>query len=296
MASSQLFFVEGVLPAKKPSLLEKKKITELRSRGFGGYTGEYKTKLKTLFQLVKGVVITDTDVDDFAMRCKHGEVGLVAFPHPYFWRRLGFTCEDPEFDFKAYVEPQVGVTPFDAMTPSNARWCGGILTLDCLLYFLQHPNPRIAERGMWIVSHRLRMNELSPNYRIIVVCMDLVRSLGLTLYILSSKMAPASTKPIQPNCRPFPPYEIDYVAKERVKSPESYYPMRSFWGYLKECAAFERLFCSVMQLFDFHFSMNPEHPDQVMRKTGEFFEELLVTTTSLTDLETKVENYTSIST
>lgn len=283
--------MEGSLPAHKPSLMEKKRLSELRARGFGGYTGEFKSKLKTLFQLVKGVVITDSDVDDFAMRCKHGEEGLVAFPHPYFWRRLGFTCEDPEFDFKAYVEPQVGVTPFEAMTPSNARWSGGILTLDCLIFLLQNPNPRIRERGMRIVSHRLRMNELSPNYRIIVVCMDLVRSLGLTLYLLSSKLAPASTKPIQPNCRPFPPYEIDYVAKERLKTPESYYPMRSFWRFLKESSAFERLFCSVMQLFEFHFSINPKYPDQVMIKTGELFEELLVTSTSLTDLEAMVESY-----
>jgi len=287
MASS-LFFVEGKCPSTKPTLLQRKRLATLRSRGFTAFTDEYMQMLKRLFAVVKNVVILDDDIDDFAVRCQCGDDPGPVIPHPYLWKRLGFSCEYPDADFRSYVEVLPGVE-FDKLSPTNARWCGGILTLDCLLYFLQHPNPQVSTKAMGIVKNRLRLNELtSRNYRIIIVAMELVRSLGLTFYVFSTKTVPPSVRPIQPNVRPYPSFQIDFVPKERLKHPDTFYPMRSFWNFVAEKDGFERCFSAAFLLFEHFFEQNSFDPELTMQQTGEAFEELLSVSESVSSLEKKV--------
>jgi len=294
---SELFFVEGSAPACKPTLRQKQKLAALRGRGFSfPYgMGEGKQLLKSIYAKLKLVVITRDDSDDFALRVRSGqEEGseVRTLVHPYFWKRLGSTYEDVELDFQTYQEPQPGVK-LEALSPSNARWRGGLLALDCLVFLLGHPRPGVSERVLQIFARRLRLNELtSANYSLLHLSMELTRSLGLTFFLFSTIDTKPSTVPVPPNLRPYPSFPVDYRDKSRIKNPDTYYPMRPFWGFLTESSGFERIFSCAFLVFEHYFSqIATPCPDLAMKMTGETIEGLLLTSSSLSDLEERVDAF-----
>lgn len=293
--SSPMFFVQGTRPSAKPTLRERKAIDALRSRGFELIKDlELKCTLIELFQSVKLSIFTDDDMDELTqiLLNANGTESFLIIPHPYFWKRIGFTCEYPERDFKSYTEPAMERVRIEELTPISSRWNGGMLTMDCLLFFLQHPD--YASRSQKILSNRSRRNELSsPNYRIIIVAMEIVRSLGLLFCLFSSVTTEPQSIPRQPNMKPFGSFCVDWVDKEKIKCPSKYYPFRSFWSFATEPNGFQRLFCSAFMLFDFLFieaSAISEivDPISVMGRTGFYFEEILESCNNTTELEERL--------
>ena len=192
MSAADLFFVDGVNASLKPALKERRAIETVRRRGFDpANRRELRTLLCSLFELTWRDVIDSSDEDDFSSRLRDidsvkGQIvfqfdevedvqsGATAFriiPHCFFWKRLGFTAENPEIDFFVFKEsvpppPTPAplhrfekINPDEGLTPSGSHWLGGLLSMDCLLFFLQHPRPCYRER-----AHRIISSVILPHY------------------------------------------------------------------------------------------------------------------------------------
>lgn len=293
----ELFFVEcqGTEAPRRPSMRERRALEQLRRRGFGLVKlGELRSLLRELFVLTSAVVIKADDVDDTAERLRRIDLlqGKTVFeldklvswnPHPYFWTRLGGSSEVPEHDYVTYLDPS------SESTPTNSRWTGGLLTLDCLLFFVQHPLPALRARALALVGVRSRRNEeTSQHYRLLLAAQELVRGLGLVFGLLTTTTVETTGVPVQPNLRPWPAYVADHR-----ESPFSTLPMRSYWSFLSERNAFERLFSCSLLLFDTLYEgdlarrggKGQVDVDSVMKQTGLQIEALLVRSANLGAME-----------
>jgi hypothetical protein len=249
-------------------------------------TSELRMLLKKIFLLTKNLVITNKDTDDFAtcVLSPAGDVPVSLFPHPYFWKRLGFTFEYPEQDF-AYVDPTLNKWDRILLTPQNSRWGGGLLTLDALLFFLQNESTR--KKASEIFKKRTQLSG-KKTYRILVVAMELARSLGLVLYLFSSVEFCPGAAPVQPHVAPTPPFFADFLDTAALKNPEHYYPMRGWWHMCRDTEAFSRLFSLSFLVFDFLFETTCEDPQASLQMTGALVEEFINTSDSLGEVEIRV--------
>lgn len=291
------FFVDSQnSTASKPTLRQRKALDLLRARGFELLKmSELRAGLKKIFDLTKNLVITSDDTDDFAaciLSTPTADVSVPTslFPHPYFWKRLGFTCEYPEQDFLAYVEPVLNKWDRVLMTPANSRWGGGFLMLDALLYFLQHPNELTRRKSLEIFEKRARISN-KRSYRIIIVAMEIARSLGLVLYLFSTVEFQPGAVPVQPNVAPTPPFFSDFLDTVALKKPERYYPMRTWWKIVQEGDVFLRLFSLSFLVFDFFFETAYEDPQAALQRTGNLVEEFLNTSDSLSEVEARARDF-----
>jgi hypothetical protein len=227
------FFVDSKKStASKPTLRQRKALDMLRARGFELIKiCELRAGLKKIFDVTKNTIITSDDTDDFSTLIlsptpKTMTVNNLLFPHPYFWKRLGFTCEYPEQDFLLYVDPVLNKWDRVLLTPTNSRWGGGLLLLDALLYFLHHPNELTRRKALEIFEKRAR-NSNKRSYRIIIVAMEIARSLGLVLYLFSTVEFKPGAVPVQPNVAPTPPFYADFLDTVALKKPERCSPYPS---------------------------------------------------------------------
>lgn len=305
---------------------ERRALDRLRERGFEVVkAGELRSLLRELFVLTRAVIIHPDDTDDTAERLRLIDslnkresetvfeleldklITLSWNPHPYCWKRLGGSSEVPEHDYVTYLEPTRDPTMKRRapLTPQNSHWTGGLLTLDCLLYFLQHPLPAFRARALILVGVRSRRNKEScvRHYRLLIAAQEIVRALGLVFCLLTTTVVEPTGVPVQPNLRPWPAFVADYRG-----SPTAKFPMRAFWSFLCEPGAFERLFSCSLLVFDTLYDeasfladgSEGEHncgadADAVMKRAGSHIEALLVRSPSLGAIEEAVRTFCDIS-
>ena len=132
------------------------------------------------------------------------------------------------------------------LNPLTSRFGGGLLTLQCILFFFETPRYRTAARSILRKRKQDKVYSSSKHYLFIVVAMEITRILGLTFYLLHSREQETPKYPVQPDTRCMVPFEVDWQNTEKLKV----YPMRSFWPMLCKPDGFERLFCCAFLLYD----------------------------------------------
>ena len=142
------FFSTAHLKQAKPTFNQKRRLAELQALAFMQVkTPDYVPGLTRLIQLTADVV----ECEDFSSNLNPN------MSHPWFWRALGFYNEEPMVNFSYYHEPRGGRGEGSVMgaegtkesnkrqsnneyvemplNPLTSRFGGGLLTLQCILFF-----------------------------------------------------------------------------------------------------------------------------------------------------------------
>lgn len=253
------FFSTAHLKQAKPTFTQKQKLAELQALAFLQVkTADYVPGLTRLIQLTADVV----ECEDFSNSLKPN------MSHPWFWRAIGFYSEEPMVNFSYYHEPMGGRGEGSVLgaegtresnkrqsnngyvemplNPLTSRFGGGLLTLQCILYFFEAPRYSAAARGILRKRRQDKVYSSTEHYLFIVVAMEIVRIICLTFHLLQSREQETPKYPVQPDTRCMVPFEVDWQNTEKLKI----YPMRSFWHMLCQPDGFERLFCCTFLLYD----------------------------------------------
>ena len=253
------FFSSNLVQAK-PTFSQKRKLAELQELAFLQVkTADYVEGLRRLIQLTAEVVECEDFSESLSEKSMH---------HPWFWRALGFYNEDPMVNFSYYHEPKGGKgegSVLDAegtkernkrqssnayiempLNPLTSRFGGGLLTLQCIVFFFESPKYQHIARGILRKRKQDKVYSSTKHYLFIVVAMELVRIIGLTFFLLHTREQETPAHPVQPDTRCMVPFEVDWQEIATVRT----YPMRPFWGYVTKSDGFERLFCCAYMVYD----------------------------------------------
>ena len=291
------FFSTAHLKQAKPTFSQKQKLAELQTLAFLQVkTSDYVPGLTRLIQVAAEVV----ECEDFSGSLTPN------MGHPWFWRALGFYSEEPMVNFSYYHEPKGGRgegsvlgaegTKEDnkrqscngyvemPLNPLTSRFGGGLLTLQCLLFFFEAPRYQTAARSILRKRRQDKVYSSTKHYLFIVVAMEIVRILGLTFHLVRSREQETPKHPVQPDTRCMVPFEVDWQNIEKLKT----YPMRSFWPMLCKPDGFERLFCCTYLLYDTIYDDLGCEMDQtymVVQHTDTLLQDILSKCGSLEDVE-----------
>ena len=149
--------------------------------------------------------------------------------HPLFWRALGFSGAEPNYDFLQYEQPEDGAgrvrgdqelargervhtnRPRELpLSPLRSRFRGGLLTQQCMLYFVREC-PIAPE----IIRSRRRGDSAADalHYNWAFVCMEISRFLALELQLLLTRVEQPPNFPIQPDVFVTMPFDVDWQDK-----------------------------------------------------------------------------------
>ena len=217
-------FFEGEQEVRKPSFRQKAALAELQALCFLQVkTSDYVPGFKRLIRATASVV----DCEDFSEELKSN------LHHPLFWRALGFYSEDPMVNFKYYHEPKGGhgqgtvsglsgdkmsnkkqtnnMYPELPLNPLTSRFGGGLLTMNCLLYFFESQRSALAAKTILRKRQQRHVHGSLDHYMFIVVAFELVRVLALTFSIVETRDQEVPNHPIQPDTRCMAPFAVSEV-------------------------------------------------------------------------------------
>lgn len=183
--------------------------------------------------------------------------------HPMYWKALGFSSNNPNVDFQKYEEPLDGLgvvraetdfvkgfkikanaTKDSPLSPLTSRYRGGILTQQCMLFFLQK-QPFISRS---IISRRQRMNSWTEqaHYGFAFIAMEVTRCLSLIFHIIHTRVQEPPNYPLQPDMLVSMPFDVDFTDPD----PNYIYPMDPCWILIGERNSFMRLHTVALIVYD----------------------------------------------
>jgi len=155
--------------------------------------------------------------------------------HPLYWRALGFSAHEPNTDFQKYEEPIdgrgvvcaedefVGGRPSikpnrykeQPLSPLTSRFRGGILTQECMLFFLER-HPQVSRV---ILERRRRGDSRSDalHYNFAFVAMEVTRVLAIMFHMLLTRVQEPPNFPLQPDMHVSVPFDVDYVDRNPLR-------------------------------------------------------------------------------
>ena len=245
----------------KPTFGQKLEIARLRNRSFGvAADKEFNTGWRRFIDLVA----RDLGFDDLTADSPF-------IIHPRFWNAVGWVCENPTEAFQKYNEPYEDggkgkVCNFEdyergykiqgngfmdmPLSPLSSRYSGGLLTQDCMLFFLESQPFLSKELIKKREQPEIPRDGHVFHYHYPFIAMEITRKLALVFDIISTRVQETPKYPIQPDTRVMIPFDVDYRDKRKVIP----YIMGSHWVFLSEKDCFKRLHVVCTLVYDVIYS------------------------------------------